>query len=197
MSEHGPGAKSADGFTLVELLVSAALTLIVLFVAGSLLITGLRTQGTVQNVTNASTIAQQIARSVQSGVRNATAVTVISDAAAGTQLLLARTVSGDLASSAASCQAWYYTPANGGAIYTTRTTPASAIALPAGGPQGVWTLLGTGVSPSDPVIGKVFNAPSGSRVDLTLEVSAGANPYVLVATSTYTPSTTTVSTPCF
>jgi type II secretory pathway pseudopilin PulG len=197
MMKHAASTKSADGFTLVELLVSALVSLVVLFVAGSLLVTGLRTQNTVQNVTNASTTAQQIARSVQSGVRNATAVTVISDATAGTQLLLARTVSGDPVSTAASCQAWYYTPANGGAIYTTKTTPASAISLPAGGPQGVWTLLGIGVSPSDPVIGKVFNAPSGSRVDLSLEVSAGANPYVLIATSTYTPSTTTVSTPCF
>jgi type II secretory pathway pseudopilin PulG len=185
------------GFTLVELLMYMTLSIVVLVVAGGLLISGLRTQETAGSVTDAANTAQQIVRSVQAGVRNASAITVSSDGTAGTQLLLARTIGNDPASTAASCQAWYYTPLNGGAVYTTKTTPATFISLPTGGPQGLWTLLGEGVTPSDPITGKVFMAPNDGRVELTFDVAAGAHPYVLVNTMTYTPQSATVSAPCF
>lgn len=186
-----------SGFTLVELMLYMALSIIVLVIAGGILISGLRSQETARTVTDAATTAQQIVRSVQAGVRSASAITVISDATAGTQLLLARSIGSDPNSTSASCQAWYYTPLNGGAVYTKRTTPAAVISLPVGGPQGVWTIIGSGVSPADPTTGKVFNAPSGSRVELKFDVSAGSHPYVLVNTTTYTPQSTTVSAPCF
>ena len=185
------------GFTLIEMLIATGLSLIVLVIVGGILLGGLRTQEVAGTVTDAANTAQQIVRSVQAGVRNASAISVTSDPATGTQLLLVRTIGSDPNSTAASCQAWYYTPANGGAVYAKRTTPASIIALPAGGPQGVWTLLGKGVSPADPVTGKVFNAPSGGRVELKFDVAAGAHPYVLVNTMTYTPQSASVSLPCF
>ena len=134
---------------------------------------------------------------MQAGVRNASAITVTSNSISGTQLLLARTLGNDPNSTTASCQAWYYTPLDGGAVYTTKTTPASTISLPSGGPQGFWMILGAGITPADPVTGKVFNAPSGGRVELRFTVSAGAHPYVLINTMTYTPQSTTVSAPCF
>lgn len=189
--------KDEEGFTLVELMISTTLTIIVLVIAGGVLISGLRTQEIARTVTNATNTAQQIVHSVQTGVKNASAITVTSNSVTGTQLLLVRTVSSDPNSTAPSCQAWYYTPANGGAVYTTKTTPAAAISLPAGGPQGVWTILGTGVSPADPVTGKVFNAPSGGRVDLKFDVAAGSHPYVLINTMTYNSQSTSVSSPCF
>lgn len=185
------------GFTLVEMLIASGLSIIVLVIAGGILVSGLRTQEIARSVTDAANTAQQIVRSVQAGVKNASAITVISNAVTGTQLLLVRTIGSDPNSTAASCQAWYYTPTNGGAVYTKKTTPASAITLPAGGPQGVWTIIGTGVSPADPATGKVFNAPSGGRVELRFDVAAGAHPYVLINTMTYTPQSTAVSTPCF
>ncbi|OIQ83587.1 hypothetical protein GALL_346190 [mine drainage metagenome] len=186
-----------SGFTLIELLISSGLSIIVLVIAGGILISGLRGQEVTRTVTDAANTAQQIVRSVQAGVRNASAIAVTSDVVAGTQLLLARTIGSNPNSTAASCQAWYYTPLNGGTVYTTKTTPASVIALPAGGPQGLWTVLGSGVTPADPATGKVFNAPSGNRVELNFDVAAGAHPYVLINTMTYTPQTTTVSAPCF
>ncbi len=186
-----------EGFTLIELTVSTGLTLIVLVIAGGILISGLRTQEVARSVTDAANTAQQIVHSVQAGVKNASAMTVTSDAATGTQLLLVRTLSSDPNSTAASCQAWYYTPTNGGAVYTKRTTPAVAITLPIGGPQGSWTILGTGVSPADPITGKVFNAPNGGRVELKFDVAAGAHPYVLINTMTYNSQSTSTSAPCF
>lgn len=186
-----------DGFTLVELMISTGLTIIVLVITGGILISALRTQEIARTVTDAANTAQQIVHSIQSGVKNASAMTVTSDMTTGTQLLLVRTVSSDPNSTAPSCQAWYYTPANGGAVYTTKTTPAAAITLPSGGPQGVWTILGTGISPADPTTGKVFNAPSGGRVELKFDVAAGSHPYVLINTMTYNSQSTSVSSPCF
>src|ERR1019366_7878570 len=180
------------GFTLIELLMYIALSVVVLVVAGGLLISGLRAQGVAGSVTDAANTAQQIVRSVQAGVRNASAITVSSNATTGTQLLLARTIGNDPTSTVASCQAWYYTPLNGGAVYTTRATPASAISLPSEGPQGLWTLLGQGVTPSDPITGKVFMAPNNGRVEITFDVAAGTHPYVLVNTMTYTSQSATV-----
>ena len=185
------------GISLIEVLVARALSFIVVAIAGGILISGLRTQEAVRTVTEAANTAQQIVRSIQAGVRNASAITVSSDTAAGTQLLLARTIGSNPNSTAASCQAWYYTPLNGGAVYTMRTTPAALISLPSGGPQGVWTILGRGVTASDPATGKVFNAPGGGRVELKFNVAANAHPYVLISTMTYTPQSTTVSAPCF
>lgn len=185
------------GFTLIEMLVASALSIIVLAIGGGVLVGGLRAQESARTVTDAANIAQQIVRSIQAGVRNASAITVISDAVAGTQLLLARTIGSDPNSTVASCQAWYYTPLNGGAVYTRRTTPASVISLPSGGPQGLWTIIGSGVSPADPATGKVFNAPSGGRIELNFSVAAGTQPYVLIDTMTYAARSTTVSAPCF
>lgn len=185
------------GFTLVELMISTGLTLIVLVIAGGVLISGLRTQEIARSVTDAANTAQLIVHSVQAGVKNASAITVSSNTTTGTQLLLVRTVSSDPASTAPSCQAWYYTPANGGAVYTKKTTPATAITVPSGGPQGVWTILGSGVSPADPITGKVFNAPNGGRVELKFDVAAGSHPYVLINTMTYNSQSTSVSSPCF
>lgn len=185
------------GFTLLELLITSTLSIIVVMIAGGLLINGLRTQEMTHTVTDASITAQQVVRSVQAGVKNASAITVISDSATGTQLLLARTISLDPTSTVASCQAWYYTPADGGAVYTHKTTPATLISLPVEGPQGNWTVLGTGITPADLVTGKVFNAPSGGRVEMKFDVKAGTHPYVLIDTMTYTTQSSAVSTPCF
>ncbi len=196
MRIHALGTEQR-GFTLVELMISTGLTLIVLVIAGGVLISGLRTQEIARSVTDAANTAQLIVHSVQAGVKNASAITVTSNTTTGTQLLLVRTVSSDPASTAPSCQAWYYTPANGGAVYTTKTTPATAITLPTGGPQGVWTILGSGVSPADPITGKVFNAPNGGRVELKFDVAAGSHPYVLINTMTYNSQSTSVSAPCF
>ena len=192
-----PVKDKEKGLTLLELLIASGISVLVISIASGLLINGVRTQESAQKVTDAANTAQQIVRSIQSGVRNASAITVTSNAVAGTQLLLARSVGLDPTTTAPSCQAWYYTPASGGAVYTTKTFPAALISLPTGGPQGKWTQLGTGVTPADPLTGKVFNAPSGSRVELRFDVAAGKHPYVRINTTTYTPQVTSVSTPCF
>jgi type II secretory pathway pseudopilin PulG len=126
MTRNQFSRRDERGFTLVELMISTGLTIIVLVITGGILISGLRTQEIARTVTNAANTAQQIVHSVQAGVKNASAITVNSDPVTGTQLLLVRTTSSDPNSTAPSCQAWYYTPSNGGAVYTKKTTPATA-----------------------------------------------------------------------
>jgi type II secretory pathway pseudopilin PulG len=182
------------GITLIELLVSSMLAIVILTIAGSMLISGLRTQETATSVTDATTSAQQIARSLQAGVRNASALSTTTGGDPGSQVLLARVLDSTANSTSAHCQAWYYTTQNGGAVYT--TTNSAAIAIPGGPPGSGWTLLGTGVSPSASG-GPVFLAPSNSRVELTYKVAAAAHPYVLINTTTFTQQAATVSAPCF
>lgn len=184
------------GISLVELMIYALLSLIVLAIVGGVLASGLRTQAAVQTVTGAATTAQQIVSSIQSGVRNASAITIVSPPTAGSQMLVARVVGMDPTSTAATCQAWYYTPSNGGAVYMKKTSPASVIAVPSSDPPSGWSLLGVGVTPSSSR-GVVFTAPAGLRVDLTFNVAAAAQPYVSMLTTIYTPQTTTVSAPCY
>lgn len=183
-----------DGFTLIELLVSSILAIVILTIAGSILLSGLRTQETATSVTDATTSAQQVARSVQGGVRNASALSLTTGGDAGSEVLFARVLDSTANSATAHCQAWYYTTQNGGAVYT--ATSATAIAAPSGPPSGGWTLLATGVSPSA-AGGPVFLAPSNSRIELTFKVAAAAHPYVLINTTTYMQQSATVSTPCF
>ena len=190
-------AKDESGFTLIEMLITSGLSMIVLVIAGSVLLAGLRTQENSRSVTDAANTAQQIERSIQAGVKNASAIAVTTNVVTGTQLLVARTISGDPNSSAPSCQDWYFNPASGGNIYTKKTTPASLITVPNGGPQGLWTLLGSGVSPADVATGKVFIAPSGDRVELRFNVAAGSHPYVLIDTMNYRTQSTVLSAPCF
>lgn len=181
-----------SGFTLVELLVSSMLAILILTIAGSILLSGLRTQETATSVTDATTSAQQIARSVQAGVRNASALSLTTPTA-DSELLLARVFDSADNSAAAHCQAWYYTTQNNGAVYT--ATSAGPIAAPSTLPASGWTLLGSGVSPQSSG-GPVFNTPAG-RVELTFKVAAAAHPYVLITTTTFMQQSATVSAPCF
>ncbi len=183
------------GITLVELIIYALLSIIVLAVVGGVLANGLQTQARVKTVTDAATTAQQIVSSIQSGVHNSSAVTIVSPSTTGSQMLIARVIGMDTASTA-TCQAWYYTPSNGGAMYTKKTSPAAVIAAPTSDPPSGWSLLGVGVTPSSPS-GSVFTAPAGLRVDLTFNVAAVSQPYVSMLTTIYTPQTTTVSAPCY
>ena len=78
------------GLTLIELLIASGISVLVISITGGLLLSGLRSQESAQKVTDAANTAQQIVRSIQSGVRNASAISVSSDGATGTQLLLVR-----------------------------------------------------------------------------------------------------------
>ena len=181
--------ESDRGMSLVELLVYMSLSLVVLIVAGAMLISSTRAQTQVSGATSASTAGQLIMRSVQTGVRNASDVD-LAVPSTGTQILTVRTQDGQTPVQW-SCQAWYFTPAEGGSLYTKRI-PAT-VAIPAPGSLSSWTLLGTGVSVSG---APVFTASAG-LVTVSLSISAGAGaPQALKSTSN-TLNLVTVGSPCF
>jgi Tfp pilus assembly protein FimT len=206
MIRQRPSADHAEaGFTLIELVVASALTIVVLTVLGTLFTSAARTESTVSSATAAANLGQLIARSITQGVSNATAVTVTTDSS-GDQMLQARvygmSAANDptqAASSGVSCQAWYYTASGGGAIYTKTVTPASAITMPSGAVDSTWQLIGNGLgvnvatSPS----ATIFATPSGTRVELKFDVTSGTLSPVHIETTVHIPNTTTVSAPCF
>ncbi len=198
--------RAEAGLTLIELLVAAALSLLVMALVGGLFLGASHTQNSVRTATQAANLGQLISRSIEQGVDNATALSVQSNTATGSQLLLARKFSMDPnvdptqgAANGTSCQAWYYSSASGGAMYTKTTTPASPIAMPTGTPDSSWTLIGNGLqvgvdaSPS----ALIFAAPNGTRVDLKFDVTNGTGNPVHIETTATIPNPTTVSAPCF
>ena len=199
-------AQAEAGLTLIELLIAALLTLLVMAMVGGLLVGASRTQTTVRSATQAADLGQLISRSIEQGVNNATALNVQVDTTSGSQLLVAREFSMDPnvdptqgAANGTSCRAWFYTTASGGAMYTKMTTPAAPIAMPTGTPDSSWTLIGNGLqvqvdaSPS----ALIFAAPNGTRVDLKFDVTTGTGQPVHIETTATIPNPTPESAPCF
>jgi len=200
-------AVSAEaGVSLVEVIIASALSLLVLSVVFGLFVSSSNTQTSVRTRTQAADLGQLIARSVVQGVDNATALKVQTDSATGSQLMVARTYGMNPAvdptqgsSSGTSCQAWFYSPASGGAVYTKRTSPAAAIAMPSGTPDSSWSLIGAGLevqvgaAPS----AAIFSTPDGNRVDLKFDVLNGEGNPVHIETTATIPNLATVSAPCF
>lgn len=135
------------GFTLIELLVYMAFAVVVLTLVAGMLISALAAEKSITARSEATTTGQFLAQSVHSGVRSATRVKLTSSRT--DQLLIAETTGG-AAVAATTCEAWYYTAANSGAVYFKRAEPKliEKITSPTSveGFRG-WTLLAHGVSP--------------------------------------------------
>jgi len=184
MSAPRPGLRTADhGFTLVELLVASALFLIVLSVVGGMVASSLAVDRVVRSQTAAANIGQLIARSVESGVREASWISAT--ASGGTELLRVRTATNG-ATLGWQCQAWYF---DGDALYV--RTSDLAIAAPTG--LNGWTMLGDGLGGRDG--GRVF-AASGRGVVLSLEVEVADRPPLLIQTTATSRQSSTESAPC-
>lgn len=192
----GPTREDA-GFTLVELLVASALTVLVLLVTGTIMTQSLRVQATVQSLGDASNGAQLVVRSLQRGLGNASAFKAEAPTAAG-QLLRARTAV-PAASGAPTwrCVAWYWS-STAGTLRTTSST-TGAVPVPTNTALASWARLATQVSlPSGTT--QPFTA-SGSQLQLRIGVGAGtgARPVLVsttVATAPQSDSTTAPAT-CF
>ena len=143
--------QSNRGFTLVELLVYVALLGLILSVLGGMLISGLSVERTVTRASDETRLGQLISRSVEKGIRNATAFKV--EGIGSDQILRARSadavVSGGATTVTWRCMAWYYRASDGAFFSTTRT--AGAVSLPGPAPATpltAWTYYGSGVKPA-------------------------------------------------
>ncbi|TFD52049.1 hypothetical protein E3T55_07110 [Cryobacterium frigoriphilum] len=177
------------GFSLVELLIYMLFAVVILSIVGGMLISSLRIERDVRSASTATNMGQLISRSVQVGVRNASFVSLqdIDD----TQLLLARTA-GSATPVVWACQAWYFTPDDGGAVYTKRMSPAALIAPPTSAALSSWIKLGDGVSPTGtPVFGGV-----DGRITLALTIDAGESLPVGINSTATMRTLATRSDPC-
>lgn len=183
-------ATSESGLTMIELLVASVIAVLVLALVGSLLTSSLRVERATRTVAEATDLGQLVARTVQAGVRNASKVSLTDTG--NTQLLRVRTA-GTAETPSWLCQAWFYTPDAGGALYMKVTSPAAPISAPTSSTLPSWTKLGDGINPSG---AKVFTAVLG-LVTLDFTVRAGSSSPIPIKSTATTRTLETESTPCF
>ena len=181
--------KSETGVGLVELLIYVALSLVVLSAVGGVVISLVNVQNQVMTTANAAEQAQVIARSVESGVRNATAVD-LQTINTSDQMLMVRTASAT-GTAVWSCQAWYFS--NASKSLFTKTSNA-AIGAPTQQGLASWTQLASGVAPSQ---GQQIFLLSGTKVSLNFAEQVAKETPIVIKTSVSQRGGVRISAPCF
>lgn len=154
------------GLTLIELLVYSILLVSVLLIVGSIIISSLAVERAVRESTTSTSTAQLAATSIESGVRNATAVELIP--VGSDQVLMARTAGADPSSVEWVCQAWYYSSGSGTIRMTTSASDATPVAMPTSEPAS-WALLASNIIA--PTSGVIFTN-SGNSVTIYFQATA-------------------------
>mgnify|MGYP001218419624 CR=1 FL=1 len=177
---------SESGFTLIELMVGAMLTILVVGLVGGIIISSTRSETIVRSVAQATSAGQMVTASVQNGIRNSgvslntTTPYKLTTPSGSDQLLVALVVSNGTTATA-SCAAWYYSATAGEVRYT---TASSAIAAPTASQLATWTLLSKGVSPISPST-TIFSARGTYGLNLAFQETAGtASPIVFQSSIT-------------
>jgi type II secretory pathway pseudopilin PulG len=130
------------GFSLIELIVSAALGVVVLVLVGTFFISSFAAQSTVTSTADAASRAQLAARQLEQQLRGASAVAVFEGSTSGSQLLVARTATGD-GDVDYHCEAWFY-DATAEAVFHTSFEGEST--WPWGASITNWIDLGSGLT---------------------------------------------------
>jgi prepilin-type N-terminal cleavage/methylation domain-containing protein len=157
-----------EGFTLVELLVAAAVLSIILLGVGGLMFSTTVTQRTVSAVSQSASSAQTAADEIRTLVRNAAEFRLT--AVDGTDQLLIARVAGTGATESFSCKAWYYA-ADEHQLRSSTWAVAGSTALPASAAAvSAWTLLLDGVGPR--AGSTIFSPPVGGTIEVAFEVES-------------------------
>ena len=164
---------SDEGFTLIELMVYIALSVVVLLIVGGIFINSVNAERTVRGVNSAANDGQLVAESVTNGVRNSSNINLTAPSP-GSQLMMTRSV-GSAATAVWACNALYF---RNGEIRWKQST--SAISAPSAAELATWIVLNPNVkaSGSTPVF-----ALTARRIDLTFESNDRTSKAVLVKTS--------------
>ena len=187
--------RSDAGFTLVELLISAALVSVVIVVVGGVLVSSMRADETVRTVTTSTTDGQLVANVIDGDMRNSTAIEVSTASDGVSSFAVARIQR----ASGAECVAWFY-DADTDTIFG-RTSP-SAIPAPEPGSVGAgWIALSGSIVPDADGSGTaypVFTAEGTRGLALRYVVETGGGPSSLfITTITGRAPSTNASPQCF
>lgn len=167
-----PRLATDDGITLVELLIGAVLSLIVLGVMAGMFISTTNAEAQVRGLTSATTSSQLAWNAIDRSTRNSSAVAVSS--VGSDMVVLARTV-GSGATAVWGCSAFYFSAADKTIRYKTSTT---AIAAPANtAAQRSWTLLADNVvkTGSTAVFAVATNTAGSQTLTTTFSVTANGS----------------------
>ena len=178
-----------SGLGLVELIIYSALTLIILSSVGGVVVSMVSVQNQVMDSANAAEQAQLISRSVNSGVRNATAVD-LQTVNTTDQILRVRTASG-AGIAVWSCKAWYFRAAN---KELRMRTSSSAIANPTQTDLDGWTLLASGVRATQ---GQQIFLLNGLKLSLVFSEQKANETPIIIKTSVSQRGGVRISAPCF
>lgn len=183
-------ANGEAGIGVIEIMVYTALMVIVMVVVSSVFNTLFKVHSSVAGGVSATQSNQLIANSVETGVRNASAVQ-LQTVNSTDQMVIARSVgSGDTA--AWQCYAWYFDAGNHQVRFTASPT---AVAPPTSAQLATWQLLGSKVYPQ---AGSGIFSLSGSRLSLRIKTLVGASvSSVPMQTTVSVAAASWVSAPCF
>lgn len=135
-----------DGFTLPELIIVGIITTLVLVAVGGMYISTLRAERIVNDLSETTTSAQLVARSIDNGVRNGVELTPVAVAPNSGQMFAVCTAGAGEAVEYV-WRAWYFGTSGDGEVRT-RDFPSDAKPVsPSSADLATWTLLLTGVAP--------------------------------------------------
>lgn len=142
-------SRDDSGFTLVELMVAALLTVVVLSVVGGIMFSSTKTENSVRTVSQATSAGQLVTNSIESGIRNSavsvnTTIPFQLTTPSGSDQMVVALVVGNAAVASGRCVAWYYSASQKTISYT---SSSSAIAAPTASALASWTRLSGGVTP--------------------------------------------------
>lgn len=164
------------GITLIELIIYAMLSILVLSVVGGMLINSFSAERVVRDSSDASNSGQLASQSITKGARMARALHVVTPSA-DSALLRVLIVDDALASPVvAHCEAWYF---GDGELRTTRSSAAIAVPTTAADVAD-WTLLASRVEQVGTT--PIFNV-SGLSATLTMQLNTGEGSPVLIETT--------------
>jgi type II secretory pathway pseudopilin PulG len=193
LRELRPLRRDESGVSLPELLIYVLVLGIVLGIVGSIMSTTQSVESRVRASTQAATSAQLAANSVESGIRNSRAFSVVN--IGENQLLIARTIDGGQPVTW-SCTTWYFDKAAGSLRYTISdpVTPSS-LSAPTAAQLKTWTLLTDGIRPTG--MTKPFTVVGTDQLDIEFEAVVSGRASTVISTSAASRAAKWESAPCF
>lgn len=191
-----------SGFTLVELLIYMSLSVLILFVVGSMFINALVAQNRIEDTTRASNDGQLVANLLQQDVRNATRVSPVA-VLSGDYAVRMRSADAAKTYGNWRCITWYWS-AGTSRMWRSATTSS---ATPAASPwptsrltpsqlsSGDWLLVGDEITASGTTAVLVSDI-NGTRLDATY-VAGDATETVPFTFTTTSRNPNGTSSPCF